>query len=516
MGRSHAVSMRRLMSAGFATAAAVGLAVVGITPASAAEGQILGAGTANSIDGSYIVVYKDSAAAEAKSTAASLGSRVDYRYDAVFSGFAASMTEQQAKQLAADPDVAYVAQNHRVSIMTDQPNPPSWGLDRVDQRNLPLDHNYSYSTTASNVHAYIIDTGADLDNPDFGGRMTSGFDAVDGGPAEDGHGHGTHVSGNIGGTTYGLAKGVQLVAVRVLDNGGSGTEAGVVAGINWVTANAIKPAVANMSLGGAGNTPIDNAVKSSITSGVTYAIASGNSNADACGFSPARVPEAITVNATDANDARASFSNFGSCTDIFAPGVNITSDWLAGGTNTISGTSMATPHVAGAAALYLADHPTATPQQVRDALVANATPSKVTNANTQNPVLLYTGTEPPPPPPSNGACPAATNGNDFAINDNSTVSSPITISGCSGTASDGSTVEVHIVHTYIGDLVVDLVAPDGSVYNLANRAGGSADNINQTYTVNLSSETANGTWNLRVRDAASLDTGRIDSWTLDL
>jgi subtilisin family serine protease len=228
------------------------------------------------------------------------------------------------------------------------------------------------------------------------------------------------------------------------------------------------------------------------------------------------VPEAITVNATDANDARASFSNFGSCTDIFAPGVNITSDWLAGGTNTISGTSMATPHVAGAAALYLADHPTATPQQVRDALVANATPSKVTNANTQNPVLLYTGTEPPPPPPSNGACPAATNGNDFAINDNSTVSSPITISGCSGTASDGSTVEVHIVHTYIGDLVVDLVAPDGSVYNLANRAGGSADNINQTYTVNLSSETANGTWNLRVRDAASLDTGRIDSWTLDL
>jgi subtilisin family serine protease len=498
----------------------MGLAVVATAPASAApDVQILGADSATAVDGSYIVVYKDGAAAEAKSTAASLGSKVDFRYDAVFDGFAATISEEQAKQFAADPDVAYVQQNQKVSIQVDQPNPPSWGLDRIDQRNLPLNNNYSYSTTAGNVHAYIIDTGMDLDHPAYAGRSTSGYDAIDvGTTAEDGHGHGTHVAGTVGGTAYGVAKGVQLVAVRVLNNSGSGTSAQVAAGVNWVTANAIKPAVANMSLGGSGtDTTINNAVRSSIASGVTYAIASGNSNSNACNFSPAQVAEAITVNASTNTDARASFSNFGTCSDIFAPGQNITSSWLAGGTNTISGTSMAAPHVAGAAALYLADNPTAAPAAVRDALVANGTTGKVTSPGTGSPnVLLYTGTgtEPPPPPP--GPCPAATNANNFNINDNATVNSPIAISGCTGNAAAAATVAVSIVHTYIGDLVVDLVAPDGSVYNLHNRSGGSADNINQTYTVNLSSEANNGTWNLRVRDAASLDTGYIDTWTLDL
>jgi subtilisin family serine protease len=517
MGRSRAVSLRRLLAAGFVTSAAIGLAVVATAPASAApEGQILDANSANAVDGSYIVVYKDSSAAEAKTTAGSLGSKVTNQYSHALHGFAASISETQAKQLAADPDVAYVQQNQTVHVTTDQPNPPSWGLDRVDQRDLPLNSNYSYTTTASNVHAYIIDTGADLDNADFGGRMSSGYDAVDGGTAEDGNGHGTHVAGNIGGTTYGLAKGVSLVAVRVLDAGGSGTTAGVVAGIDWVTANAIKPAVANMSLGGGTDTTLDNAVKNSIASGVTYAIASGNSNANACNYSPARVPEAITVNASTNTDARASFSNYGTCTDIFAPGQNITSDWLNGGTNTISGTSMATPHVTGAAALYLADHPTDTPAQVSAALIANSTPDKITSPGTGSfNRLLYTGTGTVTPPPDTG-CAAATNAGDYTINDNSTVSSPITISGCTGNAPTTSTVTVAIVHTYIGDLVVDLVAPDGSVYNLHNRTGGSTDNINQAYTVNLSTEVANGTWNLRVRDAASIDTGYIDSWTLDL
>ncbi|HEX6353959.1 MAG TPA: S8 family serine peptidase [Actinophytocola sp.] len=511
--------MRRLLAAGATTAAAVGLAVVTAAPASAApEGQILGADSANAVDGSYIVAYKDGAAAEAASTAASLGSKVTHKYSAVLNGgFAASMSEQQAKELAADPDVAFVQQNQTLSITTDQPNPPSWGLDRIDQRSLPLNSNYSYTTTASNVHAYIIDTGMDLDHSAYTGRSTSGFDAIDGGTAEDGHGHGTHVAGTVGGTTFGVAKGVQLVAVRVLNNSGSGTTAQVVAGINWVTQNAIKPAVANMSLGGGADSALDSAVADSIASGVTYAIASGNSNANACTFSPARVPTAITVNASTNTDARASFSNFGNCTDIFAPGQNITSSWLANGTNTISGTSMATPHVAGGAALYLADHPAAAPAEVAAALVANGTTGKITSPGTGSPnVLLYTGTGGAEPPPSNGACAAASNGTDFAINDNSTVNSPITISGCTGTASTGSTVAVSIVHTYIGDLVVSLVAPDGSVYTLHNREGGSTDNLNQTYTVNLSTETANGTWNLRVQDAASIDTGRIDTWTLDL
>jgi subtilisin family serine protease len=513
--------VRRLLAAGATTAAAVGLAVVTTTPASAApEGQILGADSATAIDGSYIVAYKDGAAAEAASTAASLGSKVSHKYTAVLNGgFAASMSEQQAKQLAADPDVAFVQQNQVLSINVDQPNPPSWGLDRVDQRSLPLNSNYSYTTTAGNVHAYIIDTGMDLDHSAYSGRATSGFDAIDndGSTAEDGHGHGTHVAGTVGGTAYGVAKGVQLVAVRVLNNQGSGSTAQVVAGINWVTQNAIKPAVANMSLGGGADSALDTAVRNSIASGVTYAIASGNSSANACSYSPARVAEAITVNSSTNTDARSSFSNFGTCTDIFAPGSNITSSWLNGGTNTISGTSMATPHVAGGAALYLANNPTATPAQVRDALVANGTTGKITSPGTGSPnVLLYTGTGGVEPPPTNGPCAAATNGTDAAINDNATVNSPIAISGCAGTGSTGSTVAVSIVHTYIGDLVVDLVAPDGSVYNLHNREGGSTDNLNQTYTLNLTTETANGTWNLRVRDAASIDTGRIDTWTLDL
>jgi subtilisin family serine protease len=524
MGKDRAV-IRRLFSAGFATAAAVGLAVVATAPASAAEGRILGADSATAVAGSYLVVYKDGAAAasDAKSTANSLGSKVDFRYDTVFNGFAASMSEQQAKQLAADPDVAFVQQNQVLSLTDDQPNPPSWGLDRVDQRDLPLDTNYSYSTTADNVHAYIIDTGMDLDHPQFGTRASSGFDAVnddnppDGGVANDKHGHGTHVAGTIGGSTYGLAKGASLVAVRVLNASGQGTTAQVVAGIEWVTDNAVKPAVANMSLGGGADPALDEAVATSIASGVTYAIASGNSNTDACGFSPARVPTAITVNATTRTDARASFSNYGSCTDIFAPGENITSSWLNGGANTISGTSMATPHVAGAAALYLSANPEATPADVQTALTAAASHDRISSPGpgSKN-LLLYTGSGPNEPPPTNGACPATTNAANYTINDNSTVSSPITVSGCSGTASNGSTVAVQIVHTYIGDLIVDLIAPDGSVYNLHNRTGSSADNINQTYTVNLASETANGTWNLRVRDAASIDTGYIDSWTLDL
>jgi subtilisin family serine protease len=516
MGRFRAVSVRRLAVAGFATAAAVGLTTA---PASAApDVQILGVDSPTAIDDSYIVVYKDSAAAEATSTASALGSKVHFQYSEVFSGFAASMSEEEAKKLAADPDVAYVEQNQVLSITADQANPPSWGIDRIDQRSLPVDNNYSYTATGAGVRAYIIDTGLDLDHPDFSGRATTGFDAIDGGAADDGNGHGTHVAGTVGGELHGVAKDVSLVGVRVLNNSGSGTTAQVLAGVNWVTENAVLPAVANMSLGiNAVVQSLNDAVAASIAEGVTYAIASGNSNANACNFSPASTPTAITVNASTASDARASFSNFGNCTDIFAPGNAITSTWLNGGTNTISGTSMAAPHVAGAAALYLEANPTAAPAAVAAALIASSTPSKITSPGTNSPNrLLYTGTGAVEPPPTNGPCAAATNANNVTISDNSTSNSPIAIAGCTGTASGAATVTVAIVHTYIGDLIVNLVAPDGTLYTLSNREGGSTDNINATYTLNLTSETANGTWNLRVQDAASADVGFVDSWTLDL
>jgi subtilisin family serine protease len=240
------------------------------------------------------------------------------------------------------------------------------------------------------VTAYIIDTGIRFAHTDFGGRATSGYDAVDGGSADDCNGHGTHVAGTVGGTRYGVAKAVRLVGVRVLNCSGSGTNAGVIAGVNWVTQNARKPAVANMSLGGGASTALDNAVAASISSGVTYALAAGNSNANACSASPARVASAITVGATTSTDARASYSNYGTCLDIFAPGSSITSAWSTSNTTTrsISGTSMASPHVAGAAALVLSANPSATPAQVRDSLVASSTPGVVTSAGTGSPNRL--------------------------------------------------------------------------------------------------------------------------------
>ncbi|WP_232283712.1 S8 family peptidase [Saccharomonospora cyanea] len=504
------------------TAGVAALTVLGATlPAAAQEGTILGAEAEGAIDNSYIVVLKDGSTVS--DVADRHGADVEHVYDSALHGFSATMSETMAKRAAADPRVAYVEQNRVFHTMADQTNPPSWGLDRIDQRDLPLDDTYSYSTTASNVEAYVIDTGIRISHDDFDGRARHGYDFVDNDSnADDCNGHGTHVAGTIGGSSYGVAKGVELIGVRVLDCAGSGSYDGVIAGIDWVTENASGPAVANMSLGGGASTAVDDAVRRSINAGVTYALAAGNDyGANACNTSPARTREAITVGSTTSTDARSSFSNVGTCLDIFAPGSSITSAWIGSDSdsNTISGTSMATPHVAGAAALYLADNPSATPQQVRDALVENGTSGAVGNPGSGSPnVLLYTGsggTEPgPDPEPEPTECDPVTNGADVNIVDGRTVTSSVTVSGCDRAASSTTTVAVDIRHTYRGDLRIDLVAPDGTTHRLKNSGWDSRDNVTETYTVDASSSPADGTWQLRVTDVYYGDTGYINSWTL--
>jgi subtilisin family serine protease len=389
---------RLMAGAGLAGALAIAAAVVAM-PAQAAEGQIRLAGTENSVDGSYIVVLKDGAArsasvsAEATSLAGEYGAQVSRTFTTALHGFSVHASEAQAKQLAADDSVAYVEQSQRFTVSDTQDSPPSWGLDRIDQHDLPLDSAYNYANKGDGVTAYVIDTGVMIEHPTFEGRASYGYDAVDGdNDAADGYGHGTHVAGTIGGAEYGVAKGVNIVAVRVLDDNGSGTTEQVVAGIDWVAQNHSGPSVANMSLGGGVDDALDESVRGAISSGVTFAIAAGNSSADANTFSPARVNEAITVAASDDADGQASFSNFGDVVDLYAPGVGITSSWNDGATNTISGTSMATPHVAGAAALFLSANPAATPADVAAGLTAAATPDKITNASAGTPnLLLYTG-----------------------------------------------------------------------------------------------------------------------------
>jgi subtilisin family serine protease len=402
----------RRLRRGVATGAAVAtvtaaMAAFGAAPAQAAEGQIRDAGTPDAVAGSYLVVLKNSGVSKAlneikatlnnsaKSLTGQYGAQLGQTFGAALNGFSVHATEAQAKRMAANGNVAYVMQNHRVHTTDTQQDPPSWGLDRVDQKDQPLDKAYNYTTKADNVTAYVIDTGVRASHETFGGRVSGGHDFIDNdNDPNDENGHGTHVAGTIGGNEYGLAKGVKIVPVRVLDAQGSGTTEQVVAGINWVTENHKGPSVANMSLGGTADDALDQAVKGAIAKGVTFAVAAGNESADASGDSPARVPEAITVAASDKTDLQAYFSNFGKVVDLYAPGVDITSSWGTGdtATKTISGTSMATPHVVGAAALYLAGHPDATPQQVSDALTGAATPDKITNASPGTPnKLLYTG-----------------------------------------------------------------------------------------------------------------------------
>ncbi|MBG0852740.1 S8 family peptidase [Streptomyces spinoverrucosus] len=519
MRTPRSTTRRRLAALGALTSVVLAAGLVSALPAGAAEGHIQYEGAANAVADSYIVTLKAdrarSGSAEGRALAQKYGATIERTYSKALNGYAIEASETEAKRLAADPAVASVVQNRTFSIAATQPNPPSWGLDRVDQRNLPLNSSYTYPDSAGQgVTAYVIDTGVRITHSDFGGRASYGYDAIDNdNTAQDGHGHGTHVAGTVAGNAYGVAKKAKVVGVRVLNNSGQGTTAQVVAGIDWVAQNAVKPAVANMSLGGGADSALDTAVRNAIASGVTFAVAAGNESTNASTRSPARVTEAITVGATTSSDARASYSNYGSVLDLFAPGSSITSAWNSGdsATNTISGTSMATPHVAGAAALYLADNPSATPAQVSTALTSAATPNVVTSPGSGSPNrLLYVGGGTTTPPG-----PRFENTGDYAIADNATVESPVTVTGVSGNAPSALAVEVHIVHTYIGDLQVQLIAPDGTAYTLKGYGtGGSSDNIDTTYSVNASSEAANGTWKLRVSDNANFDTGRIDAWAL--
>jgi subtilisin family serine protease len=353
------------------------------------------------IAGQYIVVFRDGTDVDRESSriAAAFGGTVTHRYHAALRGMAIALPDAAAAALAQVPSVAFIEQDQVMTASTTQAS-ATWGLDRIDQHLLPLNSTYVYNASGAGVTAYIIDTGILFGHSELGGRAVTGVDEITpGGTAADCNGHGTHVSGTVGGATYGVAKSVSLVAVRVLGCNGSGDNSGVVAGVDWVTANHASPAVANMSLGGGASSALDLAIANSVASGVTYAVAAGNGNflgiaQDACNYSPSREPSAITVSATDNTDTKASWANYGTCVDIFGPGVGITSSWYSSptATNTISGTSMATPHVVGAAALYLEANPSATPAQVASALKGNATSSVVKSGGSGSPnLLLYTG-----------------------------------------------------------------------------------------------------------------------------
>lgn len=598
------------------------VAVVAVA-APAVAGTFQDTGGSTAIADSYVVELRDAAVSASAVDSASRGLATKYGaqmgrvYRHALRGFEARVPAAAARRLAADPAVRSVTPNHEVGIASQQAPVPSWGLDRIDQRALPLSGSYTYPNTAPTVRAYVLDSGIRYSHNDFGGRAISGFDAIDGGSADDCHGHGTHVAGTVGGTSYGVAKRVTLVGVRVLGCGGRGSLSTILAGIDWMVGDHDpgEPAVANMSIVGQADTVENNAVAAAIADGITVVVAAGNDGDDACDASPASAPEAITVGSTTEADARSGSSNIGTCLDIFAPGNSITS---AGRTDdnaavVLSGTSMASPHVAGAAALVLLANPSFTPQRVRDALVTSATTGVVTDPGEGSPnrllfvvqggpdgddfsvavsppsatrtaggsvmATLRTGTNSGPAqsvtlsasglpsgasvsfapaslstggsaqmriatslstpggtyrvavtaassravrtfpfmltvtPPS--GC-SATNGTDIDIPDDGSVQSAITVAGCAGKAAIESAVEMHITHWARRDLSATLLAPDGSRYPLHERADGGGADLDRTFLVDLSDEVAAGTWKLVVDDAVPRNVGLIDSWSLRL
>ena len=348
------------------------------------------------ISGRYIVVFKPSVqnpAQEATNIMRGIKGQTHHVYANAIQGFAATLPESALVAIRNNPNVASVEADATVRLnqVASPQNQATWGLDRIDQVDRPLDTQYRFNYTGAGVTTFIIDTGIRADHIEFTGRVGAGFSAVaDGNGTNDCNGHGTHVSGTVGGTTWGVAKTVKLVPVRVLDCAGSGSLSGVIAGIDWAAGTTSRPAVANLSLGSSYSSTVNAAVAGAVSKGITMVVAAGNSNANACNYSPASEPSAITVGATTSSDARASYSNYGSCLDVFAPGSSITSAWLtsATATNTISGTSMASPHVAGVAALALQANPQATPAAVASFLINNASLNKLTSVGTGSPNKL--------------------------------------------------------------------------------------------------------------------------------
>lgn len=494
MPESHSSPERRRAVRGAflstALTAAVAMTLVGSPAATAAVPEPTPSGGAvlqgfdapNRVKDSYIVTLKEgqSVAPAADRLVRQHGGAVKHVYRTALNGFAVTMNEQAALAVAADPAVARVEADRTVKATDVQPNPPSWGLDRIDQAALLLDSSYTYAGRGENVHAYVIDTGILTTHSDFGGRAGWGTNTTGDGFDTDCAGHGTHVAGTTGGSTYGVAKGVKLVAVKVLGCDGSGSYAGVIAGVDWVTANAVKPAVANMSLGGSASSSLDDAITRSIASGVTYAVSAGNDNSDACSASPARTPSAITVGSTTSTDARSSFSNYGACVDLFAPGSAITSAWNSdnGATNTISGTSMASPHVAGDAALIASANPTWTPQEIRDAMVARATDGAVTSPGTGSPNKLLRAT-------------AAAVANDFTVK----------LSPSSGAVTVGGSVTSTLNTTLAKGTAQDIALTASGLPNGA-RATFSPASVtagdSSAMTITTSPTTPNGTYAVRV------------------